>query len=230
MRAHPSARLRRLSPLASLAFTVLVFLTSAASRAATTPCKPCAGVTTRGVGRAVAALQQAPRVADDARLYVRWRHDALRDWDAAPARAIAEAGGTPWVAVVLPTPAPLVEHAGELERELAGLGRVAKNAGPLLHCEVLWEPQVDSAAQADPPDRLVQYAFLLKRAAVVVSGAIADARVLTGPLPADADALRALYAQDLAAYVDGLVLQPSTEQALQRSAAALEELDPGRPA
>src|SRR6185369_8149778 len=73
-------------------------------------------------------------------------------------------------------------------------------------------------------------AFLLKRAAVVVTGAIADARVLTGPLPADADALRALYAQDLAAYADGVVLQgPVEDGALKKVLAALEELDPGRP-
>src|SRR5689334_17937552 len=117
-------------PLALSAFVVSALLTAASARAAAPPCKPCAGVTTDSVGQAVAALQQAPRVAADARLYVRWRHDALRDWDPAPARAIADAGGTPWVEVVFHTPSPLVEHAGELERELAGLATVAKNAGP----------------------------------------------------------------------------------------------------
>jgi hypothetical protein len=217
-------------PLALLAYASSALLASAAAHAAAPPCKPCAGVTTSSVGEAVAALQQAPRVAEDARLYVRWRHDALRDWDPAPARAIADAGGTPWVEIAFHTPSPLVEHAGELERELGGLAAMAKNAGPLLHFEIVWEPQVDSAAQADPPDRLVQYAFLLKRAAVVVTGAIPDARVLTGPLPADADALRALYAQDLAAYADGVVLQgPVADGALQKVLSALEELDPGRP-
>jgi hypothetical protein len=198
--------------------------------AATPPCKPCAGVTTGELAATAAALQLAPRVAPDARLYVRWRHDALGEWDPAPARAIADAGGTPWVEVVFHTPSPLIGHAADLERELAGLAAVARNPGPALHFEIVWQPQVASAAQADPPDRLVQYAFLLKRAAVVVTGAIAEARVLTGPLPADADALRALYAQDLAAYADGVVLNgPVADDALQQSLAALDELDPGRP-
>ncbi len=230
MKARRSEGLQRSSLLASLALATSSLLASAVASAATPPCKPCAGITTGSVGQAVAALQQAPRVAADARLYVRWRHDASAAWDPAAARAVAEAGGTPWLEVVFHTPSPLVEHAGDLERELAGLAAVAKDAGPLLHFEIDWEPQVDSAAQADPPDRLVQYAFLLKRAAVVVTGAVADARVLTGPLPADPDALRALYGQDLAAYADGIVLQgPVEDEPLRRSLAALEELDPGRP-
>jgi hypothetical protein len=230
MTARRSERLLRFSLLASLALVASSLLTPVVARAATPPCKPCAGVTIGSVGQAVAALQQAPRVAADARLYVRWRHDASAAWDPAAARAVADAGGTPWLEVVFHTPSPLVEHAGDLERELAGLAAVAKDAGPLLHFEIDWEPQVDSQAQADPPDRLVQYAFLLKRAAVTVSGAIADARVLTGPLPADPDALRALYGQDLAAYADGIVLRgPMEDEALRRSLAALEELDPGRP-
>src|SRR6186997_621002 len=194
-----------LRPPVSLVLLAFALLAPKAVAAATPPCMPCAGVTTTSVGEAVAALRQAPRVAADARLYVRWRHHALEAWDvgnAGSVRAVVEAGGTPWVAVVFHTPSPLVDHAGDLEQELAGLAAVAKEAGPLLHFEIDWEPQVDSGAQADPPDRLAQYAFLLKRAAVVVTGVTADARVLTGPLPADPDALRALYAQDLAAYAD----------------------------
>src|SRR5581483_2846887 len=109
----------------------------------------------------VAALQHAPRLEKDARLFVRWRHDALQDWDPAPARAVADAGGTPWVEVVFHTPSPLLEHAPDLERELAGLARVARDPGPVLHFEIVWEPQVASAEQAAPPDRASQYAFLL---------------------------------------------------------------------
>ena len=226
MNAHFPLRMRLIQGL----FLAAVAVLPSAATAAVPPCKPCAGVTTDELGATAAALLQAPRVASDARLYVRWRHDALADWDPAPARAIGDAGGTPWVEVVFHTPAPLVEHAADLERELAGLAAVAKNPGPVTHFEIVWEPQVESSAQADPPDWLVQYAFLLKRAAVVVTGALADARVLTGPLPADADALRALYAQDLAAYADGVVISgPVEDEALQKSLAALEELDPGRP-
>ncbi len=213
----------------SLVLAALLLLPATALAAAPS-CKPCAGVTAGSPAEIVAALAQAPRLADDARLYVRWRHEALADWDPAAAQAVAAAGGTPWVEVVFHTPSPLVEHVADLERELAGLATVAKNAGPLLHFEIVWEPLVDSAPQADPADRLVQYAFLLKRAAVVVTGALTDARVLTGPLPADPESLRTLYAQDLAAYADGIVLQgPAADEPLRQSLAALEELDPGRP-
>ncbi|HEV8630846.1 MAG TPA: hypothetical protein VGV61_11050 [Thermoanaerobaculia bacterium] len=217
-------------PLAIALAAPVAALLAAAAHAAAPPCKPCVGVTTDAAHDVVTALQQAPRLAADARLYVRWRHDALADWDPAPAQAVAAAGGTPWIEVVFHTPAPLVEHASELERELAGLAAVAKNPGPVLHFEIVWEPQVASASQAEPPDRLAAYAFLLKRAAVVVTGALTEARVLTGPLPADPNALKALYAQDLAAYADGVVLQgPVGDEALAASLRALDELDPGRP-
>ena len=41
---------------------------------------------------------------------------------------------------------------------------------PVAHFEIVWEPQVNAVPQADLSDRMVQYAFLLKRAAVVVTG------------------------------------------------------------
>src|SRR4051812_10546098 len=128
----------------------------AGARAAAPPCNPCAGVTTGAAHEVVAALQRAPRLDKDARLYVRWRHDALQTWDPAPAQSVADAGGTPWVEVVFHTPAPLVEHAPDLERELAGLADVVKRPGPVVHYEIVWEPRVNSAEQASPPDRTVE--------------------------------------------------------------------------
>src|SRR5262245_419770 len=127
---------RRRKPLA-LRFSAasspffLAALLPAAAAAAAPPCKPCGGVTTPDLAATAAALQAAPRVAKEARLYVRWRQDALAAWDPAPGRAIADAGGTPWLAVVFHAPSPLVEHAADLERELAGLAGVASNAGPV---------------------------------------------------------------------------------------------------
>jgi hypothetical protein len=227
-----AARTARSGPARAL---VLALLATAAlfanvARAATAPCSPCAGVTTRAAHEVVEALQQAPHLDPEARLYVRWRHEALQRWDPAPAQGVAAAGATPWLEVVFHTPAPLVEHATDLERELAGLAAVVREPGPVTRFEIVWEPQVASAEQASPPDRMVEYAFLLKRAAVVITGALPEARVLTGPLPAEPAALRALYGQDIAAYADELVLQgPLADDTLHDSLKALAELDPGRP-
>src|SRR5262245_15406657 len=134
-------RRRPLQLVAILVVSLLAFAASRSAHAQAPPCRPCAGVTVTDPTVAVAALQQAPRVADDARLYVRWRQDATTAWDPGAAKAVADAGGTPWLELVFHTPAPLVEHAADLERELAGLASVARNAGPLAHFEIGWEPQ-----------------------------------------------------------------------------------------
>src|SRR5262249_53673155 len=136
-----AARAASLSPaaLAALAFVLAVAAGPAAARATTAAptiaCNPCAGVTTGAAHEVVDALQQAPHLAKDARFYARWRHEALGDWDPAPAQNVASTGATPWVQVAFHTPAPLVEHAPELERELAGLAAVARNPGPVLDFE-----------------------------------------------------------------------------------------------
>ncbi len=74
-----------------------------------------------------------------------------------------------------------------------------------------------------------EYAFLLKRAAVAVTGAQTDAQVATGPLPADAAGLKAFYAEDVAAYLEAVTLQPAGAEDLEAAIAAVQELDPGRP-
>ena len=214
--------------LASLALASLAFAPSA--RAATPPCKPCAGVTVAALGDAVAALQAAQPLAEEARLYVRFRHEAALPFDPTPSEELIEAGATPWVAVSFRAPTPLVEHIAELDAELAGLAALARDAGRLDHFEIVWQPAEPAAGQAVPANVLADYAFLLKRAAVAITGARSDARVLTQPLPADPEALRALYGQETAAYVDGITLQgPVEDSALRAVLAVVEELDPGRP-
>lgn len=225
---------RALRPFALLVSCALAqSLLPAGAAAATPPCMPCAGISAAGPGKAWEMLRVVPALSEEARLYVRWRHRALDAWDPEPARSLDALGATPWVAVVFTTPAPLVEHVAELDAELAGLAALARDAGPLTHFEVLWEPHPGGGVPAEeglPAHPLPDYAFLLKRAAVAITGARSDARVLTHPLPADPAALRALYGQEIAAYVDGITLQgPVTADAVRAVAAALEELDPGRP-
>ncbi|HEX5716892.1 MAG TPA: hypothetical protein VF179_12085, partial [Thermoanaerobaculia bacterium] len=70
-------------------------------------------------------------------------------------------------------------------------------------------------------------AFLIKRAAVALTGARSDARVASDALPADAAFLKALYAEDVAAYLEAVVLRP--EGNLEQAIAAIQEVDPGRP-
>ena len=195
------------------------------------PCLPCAGVTAPGPGHAYELLPQSPALGADARLYVRWLHRATGEWNVEAVRALDARGATPWVAVVFQTPSPLVDHVAELDAELAGLAAIARDSGPLNHFEVFWQPPragADPAPPAAPP--LAEYAFLLKRAAVAITGARSDARVLTQPLPADVESLRALYGQEVAAYVDGVTLQgPIGADQAKAVRAALDELDPGRP-
>jgi hypothetical protein len=212
---------------------VLVFAASLPlpASAASPPCLPCVGVTARGPGHASEVLSQAPALDEEARLYVRWRHRATDAFDAEPARSLHALGATPWVAVVFHTPGPLVENLAELDAELSGLAAIARDSGPLNHFEVVWEPRPPSDRPTLPSAPPVSdYAFLLKRAAVAITGARSDARVLTQPLAPDPQALRALYGQEVAAYVDGIMLQaPVSADAIAAVQTVLEELDPGRP-
>jgi hypothetical protein len=74
-----------------------------------------------------------------------------------------------------------------------------------------------------------QYAYLVKRAGVAVSGASPGARVASRPLPTDEATLRALYGEEVAAYLDVVALAPATDDALHGAVDLLAQLDPGRP-
>ncbi|MEL7062037.1 MAG: hypothetical protein AAGN46_18565, partial [Acidobacteriota bacterium] len=99
----------------------------------------------------------------------------------------------------------------------------ARAVGRGAHVQLGWTPAVGASTADD-------VSFLLKRAAVAVTGAAPEARVIFGPLDADADALRALYAEEIAAYVDGIALAPADDATLRAALTALAELDPGKPA
>ncbi|HEV3076348.1 MAG TPA: hypothetical protein VHB47_18135, partial [Thermoanaerobaculia bacterium] len=171
----------------------------------------------------------------------------------AAARAVAAAGGTPWLSLVFSTPAPLARNLAQLQAELSAAAEVAAASPRGTWFQILWRPAPAAtgagtsgavgagagagapagaaAAGAQPPFAPAEYAFLLKRAAVAVSGAQANVHVATAPLPADPAIIAAFYGAEVAAYVDLVALSADPEDASRLAGAAqkVRELDPGRP-
>jgi hypothetical protein len=156
---------------------------------------------------------------------------------AAAARAVAEAGGTPWLSLVFHTPAPLPQGLDRLQGELRAAAGIAAAAPASTFFQVLWRPEPEPAlaaapaagAAAAPAFDAAAYAFLLKRAAVALTGAQAQVRVATQPLPADPAILAAFYGEDVAAYLEALALAPAPPAALAAAVAQVQKLDPGHP-
>lgn len=200
---------------------LLLILSSSAVQAAGPPCQPCAGVRVADPAAVLDALAADPRVQGEERLYVSWPVELDGTADPASMSAVLERGGTPWMVVRFRTPAPLLDHVTTLEGELRDLARLARGASERAHFQLAWEP-----ASGEPSAK--DFAFLVKRAAVAVTGARADARVLIGPLAPDVDWLRTLYDEEVAAYVDGLALRPADRAEIEAMNAAFTELDPGK--
>ncbi|HVT58898.1 MAG TPA: hypothetical protein VHR45_10900 [Thermoanaerobaculia bacterium] len=146
---------------------------------------------------------------------------------AAAAQAVAAAGATPWLALVFRTPPPLARNPERLVAELRATAELAAAAPKNCHFQVVWRPAGQSREAA--PFDAADYAFLLKRAAVAITGALPEARVATTPLPADPAVLGAFYGFEVAAYIDAVALEPAAAEALAAAVAKLHELDPGRP-
>lgn len=196
-----------------------LLLSTVTAFAAGPPCQPCAGVRVESPATVLDALAAEPQVSGEERLYVSW--DAVLDGsgDASAMNAVLEKGGTPWTAVHFRTAPPLLENITALEAEIKDLARLARGAGERAHFQIVW----DSGPQT--PEEL---GFLIKRAAVAVTGASPDARVLFGPIAADPSFVERLYNEDIAAYVDGVVLAPGPRDAIMKTVERLRELDPGK--
>jgi len=203
----------------ALACSLAAHLTASASGAQMPPCSPCIGVVVESPDEWMEELAAVPALSGEARLYLVWA-SALEDpaADAVRARRVAEAGAVPWVDLRFSTPAPVVEHLEELDRQLELAAELAAAGPSNLHFQVSW-----AGAAADPRD----YAFLFKRAAVALGGAQPEARVVTGAQEPSPDRLDALYGEEIAAYADGVALRPGEE--LAEAIAHLRELDPGKP-
>ncbi len=228
------------TPLSSLALLVSLaaYGLPAPANAAGLPCKPCAGVeldSPQGVAEALAAQSG---LKPGSPLFVAWEVP-LAPAPAADgaAAAIAQAGATPWLALVFRTPAPLASHAARLQGELEAAAAVARAAPAGTVFQVVWRPEGTEEKTAGGPD-LAEYGFLLKRAAVAATGARPDGRVATEALPPTAQAVAALFAQEVAAYVDVLSLAPPAGEpndaaalaaSVEPALAAAAKADPGRP-
>jgi hypothetical protein len=164
------------------------------------------------------------------------------------ASGLAAAGATPWVSLVFSTPSPLAANLAHLQAELNAAAEIAAAAPRDTWFQIVWRPAAAGPAAAPPGFATADYAFLLKRAAVTLTGAQAGLHVATEPLPNDPAVLIAFYGADVAAYLD-LVALASTDTTASTSAASgpgdpgspgdhrdhatalqkLHELDPGRP-
>ena len=152
--------------------------------------------------------------------FVSWTVPLDGTADIEAADAIRAAGAKPWLRVVFSTPAPLVENLGGLESELSALATIVRTTGDDVFLQAVWRPEGGGLTAGD-------LAYLIKRAAVVVTGAAPGAGFTAGPLPSDPAVLEWLYVEEVAAYMDVLVLAPGETTA--EAMATLAELDPGKP-
>ena len=196
---------------------------ASAAETAAPPCKPCVGLAVADPYALVPQLGLAPALEKDARLYVAWDVALDGTGNPAAAQAIAAAGAVPWMRLAFTTPAPVLQHLPELQRELEVAAAIARDSPPASHFEVVWTGAGEGVLPAK------DYGFLFKRAAVAVNGASAAARVLPQPLPADPAWLGELYGEEVAAYLDGVVFAPAADDVLAAAIARAAELDPGRP-
>lgn len=214
----PMNTLRR---LCGFAFVFLLALATQAQDAAAPPCQPCAGVRVTDPATIHEALSAPPMLQDEARLYILWSAPLDGSAKTGAFEMIEQAGGTPWAVVELTTPAPVLDHVEAFEAELQEIARLVRGAGDRAHVQLDWSASGTASAS--------ELAYVIKRAAVAVTGAEPQARVIVGPLTADTGHLRALYAEDVAAYVDGVAFAPAPSETLRVARATLRELDPGTP-
>ncbi len=144
------------------------------------------------------------------------------------AAAVGAAGATPWVSLVFTTPSPLAGNLAHLQAELNAAAAIAAAAPRDTWFQIVWRPAPAPAAAVGA----AEYAFLLKRAAVTLTGAQAGLHVATEPLPPDPAVLTTFYAAEVAAYLDLVALAPRSDEDGKGAAAAVQkihDLDPGRP-
>lgn len=199
--------------------------------AAEIPCRPCAGLR---LDPAVAAkpadvaglLKQSGGLEAGSPLFVAWEVPLVASTPeaAGTATTVRESGATPWMSLIFTTPPPLAQNAERLQAELRAAAGVAGQAPAGSWFQVVWRPE----GAEDAAFSATEYAFLLKRAAVALTGARQEALVASEALPADPKVLSSFYAEEVAAYLEAVALQPSSPQALEAAVAAIQEADPGR--
>ncbi|HEX9942874.1 MAG TPA: hypothetical protein VGG03_12715 [Thermoanaerobaculia bacterium] len=214
--------------------------------AAEIPCRPCAGLRLEPAASAAPApeasvpspppagpadiarvLKESGALEPGTPLFVAWEVPLAGDAAAGaglPA-AVRGSGATPWLSLVFRTPPPLAQNSERLQTELRAAADAAGKAPAGTWFQIVWRPEGDEGAAFSP----TEYGFLLKRAAVTLTGARADALVASEALPADPKTLEALYGEEVAAYLEAVALQPAPPQVIAATIEAVQKLDPGRP-
>jgi len=192
--------------------------------AAQLPCTPCAGLTVADPLEAAAALEALPELPEEAVLVVKWPvhladPGAVATAAETTARLVA-AGAGPWYAVRFPATPPAAESGDELTPQLELLADLARSAPAGSFFQLIWPGEL-----RHEPLLVQEYALAVKRASVAVSGALPDAVVVTEPLPPEPDLLRALYEQELDAYLNGISFRASAS-AVGTLRQLVRELDP----
>lgn len=187
------------------------------------PCRPCAAVLVGDPSAVIEQLQTAPALVESTPFYLAWEVSLDGTASAQTATAVRNAGAVPWLRVQFAATRPLSQNLDALERELAALTSLASAAGPRGHFQVFWQ-----GARLVDPEVARDYAFLLKRAAVAITGVQADASVITQPLAPELPLLESLYSEEIAAYIEAVALQPGPLEVMQQALAGLRELDPGK--
>ena len=211
----------------SVLLVLSLFPTSLA--AATFPCKPCAGVRLDAPSPqdVTALLPKVSKLEPGSPLYTAWDVplDGTASLPSEDLQALRQAGATPWLSLVFRTPAPLAQNVARLQEELRVAADLAGRAPAGSWFQVIWRPEGGEAGEPAASE----YGFLIKRAAVTLTGARENAQVATQPLAADVAALEALYNEEIAAYLEALVLRPAPEAELAAALEAVQQrLDPGR--
>ena len=175
-------------------------------------------------------LPQVARLEPGSPLYVAW--EVALDGGALPSAeeltALRQAGATPWLSLVFRTPAPLAQNSALLQTELRAAADLAGRAPQGAWLQVVWRPEGTEATAPITDATAVEYAFLLKRAAVAITGARNDARVATQAVAAEVAVLERLYGEEIAAYLEAFALAPAPEAELASALEAVQRLDPGR--
>lgn len=194
--------------------------------AANLPCRPCAGVRIEpaAILPDVASTLKPGGLEPGSPLFVAWEIPLSGDAtaDASLPATIRDSGATPWLSLVFSTPPPLAQGSERLQTELRAAAAVAAKAPAGAWFQIVWRPETGSFSPTE-------YAFLLKRAAVTLTGAQEQAKVATQALAADPKVLQALYGEEVAAYLEAVALQPASPEALKAAIEAVQNLDPGRP-
>jgi len=205
--------------------TVLIFgaiaaLTSSLASSNELPCTVCAGVRVGDPSKTVSALTSGLQLEEDDAFFAAWevRLDGTAETEVF--FSLRSVGATPWIRAVFRTPRPIVDNLDALEIELEALAALVQDVGDGVFVQAVWNPE---GGTTDPGE----YAYLLKKAAVAVTGAADSTRFIAGPFQADPGLIASLYAEEIGAYVDLLALSPDGD--LSATVSLLAVLDPGKP-